>query len=420
MQELSQVFLADVTDPKTRDALKKSSVARRITHSLLRSLPGVTEDCFDDLRQLPFIDTWPDGLRLHDAVREAIASSLRATDPERYFAARRATWMQLCKENRKAPRKELWRTTADMLFLIENPVIREAFFPSGDQKLSAETAQQNDWMQIRELIRRHDGDAGIPPLAAWWKHHPKAFQVVRDDNEQVVSFYCMIEAGHLDSAVLELDPIARSWQNQLNDQSLPTDATTLFLRRWLTKDYGEAPSAGQATCWLDAKRAYMELRPALRQVFLTVVDLPVYAPVATQLGFQHLPERTVAIGTQDFQTAMLDFGPDSVDGWIARLVGDEMGIKQDSPLNHQRKTLVLGEEEISLTPLEFQLAAYLESRTGSTASRFEILTEVWGHVDETSSSNVVDAVVKSLRHKLGPSSQLVETVRGFGYRWRPV
>ncbi len=418
MQELTGMFLAEVSNPATRDALEKTSVARRITHSLLRSLPGVDETQFEELRQLPFVDTRSDGLRLHDAVREALASTLRATDPERYFTARRHAWAQLRADMRAAPQSELWRTTADMLFLIENKVIREAFFPSGHQELAVEKAQPSDWMQIRSLIRRHDGDASVTAFASWWEHQPNAFQVVRNADDQIVAFYCMAEAADLDPAILQADPVAEAWQNHLDESDLPMSDQTLFLRRWLTVEQGEGPSPAQAACWLDAKRIYMELRPNLRRVYLTVVDLPVYAPVATKLGFQHLPNCTESLGEQTFQTALLDFGPDSVDGWITDLVGDEMGIIQESPLDPKRRTLVLDGEEISLTPLEFQLATFLESRAGDTLTRFDILTEVWGHVDETASSNVVDAVVKSLRRKLGNSAQMLETVRGFGYRWQ--
>ena len=38
--------------------------------------------------------------------------------------------------------------------------------------------------------------------------------------------------------------------------------------------------------------------------------------------------------------------------------------------------------------------------------------------DFTGGSNVVDAVVRSLRLKLGPVATAVETVRGSGYRLR--
>lgn len=417
MQELAGLFLAEVADPATRDALSKASVARRITRSLLRALPDVDEEQFENLRHLPFVDTWPDGLRLHDAVRDAIAGTLRANDPECYFTARRCTWSQLRDEVRITPRSELWRSTADMLFLIENPVIREAFFPSSDQDLAVVPAQPSDWMQIRDIIRRHDGEQGIGPLHAWWTHHPGTFRVVRNRDDQLIAFYCMSEAGLVADEVQDADPVAATWQANLTDESQISGEKTLFLRRWLHVDEGEGPCAAQAACWLDAKRAYMELRPALRRVYLAVVDLPVYGPAATQLGFQHLAAETTQIGDQNFQTAMLDFGPESVDGWITRLVGDEMGIAPESILNQERRALVLDGEETTLTPLEYHLMAFLEAQAGKTVTRDEILAAVWGNSDGSTSSNVVDAVVKTLRRKLGPHAQHLETARGFGYRW---
>jgi DNA-binding response OmpR family regulator len=42
---------------------------------------------------------------------------------------------------------------------------------------------------------------------------------------------------------------------------------------------------------------------------------------------------------------------------------------------------------------------------------------VWG-TDYTGGSNVVDAVIRSLRGKLGSAGVVVETVRGSGYRLR--
>ena len=60
----------------------------------------------------------------------------------RHRAYRRAAWRQLRAEVRDAAPTELWRYTADMLYLIDNPVLREAFFPSGAQPLAVEPAQR--------------------------------------------------------------------------------------------------------------------------------------------------------------------------------------------------------------------------------------------------------------------------------------
>ena len=418
MQQLTTYFLQDVDDPAAREALSCACVARRITRSLLRALPEGSEHSFDSLEQLPFIDAWRDGLRMHDAVREAMARTLRASDPERFHECRRRAWRQLREALRSVPRSDVWRYTADMLYLIENPVVREAFFPSGHQELGVEPAQVGDQEAIRGIAAEQEGPEAVAVLERWWKTHPLAFRVVRDREGAVVGFYCMCEASELTDAVRQADPVAAAWSQHLDEQPLAGGDTALFLRRWLARESGEAPSPEQAACWLDVKRTYMELRPALRRVYLTVVDLPTYAPVAVQLGFQHLADQTVELDATPYQTAMLDFGPASVDGWITRLVGDELGVVESGPLDRERRALVLDGQEVALTPLEFKLAEYLEDLGGATATRDQLLDDVWGHADGSGSSNVVDAVVKSLRRKLGAESGRVETVRGFGYRWR--
>ena len=75
-------------------------------------------------------------------------------------------------------------------------------------------------------------------------------------------------------------------------------------------------------------------------------------------------------------------------------------------------------ERVALTPLEFGLFNHLREREGKAVSRPELLREVWG-TDYAGGSNVVDAVVRSLRRKLGAPASVVETVRGSGYACAP-
>jgi len=414
--QLAELFLADVADPRLREAIWATSVTRRITRSLLRCL-SLDDGLYDDLRRLPFVDSRRDGLRVHDAVREALAHTLRAEDPVRHAECRRLAWRQLHTDLQRVSLADLWRYTADMLYLIENPVIREAFFPSGHPALAVEPARPDDWTAIGEIIRRHEGSRAEAAMVHWWAATPESFHVVRDGHDEVVAFYCLQELSCVPSVVLEEDPVAAAWCAHVAAHPVPERGKVVLLRRWLDRDAGDGPSPGQAACWLDIKRTYMELRPALRRVYLAVVDLPSYGPVASTLGFAALPDCEVEMNGTVCRSALLDFGPASVDGWLTRLVGAELGMTRSDLLDRDRRTLKLRGEEIALTPLEFGLAAYLEDRAGETVTRDELLDQVWGHVDGSGSSNVVDAVVKSLRRKLADRSEVVETVRGHGYRW---
>jgi DNA-binding response OmpR family regulator len=70
------------------------------------------------------------------------------------------------------------------------------------------------------------------------------------------------------------------------------------------------------------------------------------------------------------------------------------------------------EDEVHLTPTEFDLLACLAARPGTVLSRESLLAEVWGWAD-ASGTRTVDSHVKSLRRKLGAG--LLRTVHGVGY-----
>jgi hypothetical protein len=333
IQELSRLFLVDVADSATREALEAASVARRITQSLLAAmLPDApNQEIYDKLSALAFVDSMRDGLRVHDAVHEAIAASLRASDPSRYLEYRRSAWKQLRKEVKKIGGRELWRYTADMLYLIENPVVREAFFPSGSQQLAVEPARSENQTAIYEITEQHESQDAARFLKLWWEKYPQTFHVVRGEEGAIVGYYCCFDPNTVASEDFQEDPILQLWWQHLNENPAPENQSVLFLRRWLSREHGEAPSPVQAACWLDIKRTYMELRPLLRRVYLTVVDLPTYAPVAVKLGFNPISEAALELDGMTHHTAMLDFGPSSVDGWLAGLVADELGIEEKIP-----------------------------------------------------------------------------------------
>ena len=76
---------------------------------------------------------------------------------------------------------------------------------------------------------------------------------------------------------------------------------------------------------------------------------------------------------------------------------------------------LIGSKTIDLPTREFTLAEALLSHPGQVLSREQLLDRVWGY-DYSPGSNVVDVYVGYLRKKLG--NDLIETVRGIGYRLR--
>ena len=159
----------------------------------------------------------------------------------------------------------------------------------------------------------------------------------------------------------------------------------------------------------------MEMRPELRRLYTTVRDIATFAPIVAPLGFVALPE-AVELDDVSYHSVLLDFGPSSVDGWLAKLVARELLIAEDSILDPVERQLVVEGRRVDLTRLEFEVLDYLLQHEGKVVDRGALLRDVWGsaHVG----SNVIDTVVRSLRKKLGERASMIETVRSIGYRFR--
>ena len=209
VEGLTDLYLG-VIDAKTRLALDAASVVRRPTLSLLGAMLPETapQDAFDRLRTLPFVELSDDGLVIHDTVRELIAALLRSSDPARSKRYRAAAWRQLREEVAQAPHNEMWRYTADLLYILENPIVREGFFPTTDHLFSAEAARAADGPAIAEIVRRHLPPAWASVMEAWWRLAPEAFRVVRDRLDTVVGFCIVCEIDRVSHRLVDLDPDA--------------------------------------------------------------------------------------------------------------------------------------------------------------------------------------------------------------------
>jgi len=75
----------------------------------------------------------------------------------------------------------------------------------------------------------------------------------------------------------------------------------------------------------------------------------------------------------------------------------------------------VGDQEVPLTALEFRLLATFMARAGRVQSREQLLADVW-EMSPDLETRTVDTHVKRLREKLGAARDLLETVRGVGYR----
>ena len=90
----------------------------------------------------------------------------------------------------------------------------------------------------------------------------------------------------------------------------------------------------------------------------------------------------------------------------------------DLEIDGDRRTVAVGDTEVELSPLEFDLLCTLARRRGNLVTRAELLKEVWGYRSDIE-SRTVDTHIAKLRAKIDPADRSrIVTVRKKGYRLR--
>ncbi|MBL8938181.1 MAG: response regulator transcription factor, partial [Archangium sp.] len=87
----------------------------------------------------------------------------------------------------------------------------------------------------------------------------------------------------------------------------------------------------------------------------------------------------------------------------------------DIVLDIERHEVTVKGKAVVLTALEFRLLKTFLERPGRVQTRETLLSDVWG-IDAEITTRTVDTHIKRLREKLGPSGDIIETIRGVGYK----
>jgi two-component system response regulator MtrA len=92
----------------------------------------------------------------------------------------------------------------------------------------------------------------------------------------------------------------------------------------------------------------------------------------------------------------------------------------DLLIDTARRRVTKNDEEVVLTPLEFEILATLARQPGVVMGRDDLMDRVWGYRDYAG-GRVVDSHVARIRRKLGDDAaepSYIRTVHGVGYAFR--
>ena len=88
-------------------------------------------------------------------------------------------------------------------------------------------------------------------------------------------------------------------------------------------------------------------------------------------------------------------------------------------VNQMEHKVSVGGSEVVLTLKEYELLRKFLQHPGIVFSRDKLLNDIWGY-EFSGETRTVDVHIRTLRQKLGDAGELIETIRGVGYRMAAV
>jgi DNA-binding CsgD family transcriptional regulator len=311
VEELVEVLFDDL-DPDLRDVVEAASVLRRVTVPALAAVleldDAAAERAWVALRDLPFATVRPDGVELQPVVQDVMATRVELRDPGRARELRRRAARVALANVQHAPG---WTATADLLHLVQNPIVRSGFIPPAGAQHPVETASAADVPDVLAITERHLGADERAGLERWWRHHPEGLSVARGPDGGVEAFSMVVDTAAVAPELRRDDPAASAMAADLQARPLRRGGRALFNRLMLTSERGAQPCPELALMIVDLKRTYLEMRPDLMRVYTAEQADGPLAPMLRALGF------TLVSEGQSLDLWALDMPAGSVDAWIA-------------------------------------------------------------------------------------------------------
>jgi two-component system phosphate regulon response regulator PhoB len=154
---------------------------------------------------------------------------------------------------------------------------------------------------------------------------------------------------------------------------------------------------------------------------------PMYRDIAiillTARGEEEDKVRGLEIGADDYVTK--PFSPKELVARIravlrrtGKLQGSSSIVLGDLTLDTEQHRLTVGDQQLEVSPTEFRLMHFFMTHPDKVYSRTQLLDQVWGlsvYIEE----RTIDVHIRRLRKILSEHNRedLVQTVRGFGYRF---
>lgn len=320
VQLLLEQFVRDVPDYPRRQALWLNSIVGACNQRLIASALEVPDDqaaaLLDWLQGLSFTRHGIGGVVLHELVRDVLRADLQWRDGELYrIFVKRVIESELSQLEQLAgaPRRQ---KIADLLFIIANASIRpERIYASGSLgEIQVSPARDEHWPALREMVRKHEGEASVGPLQHWRQQGAQTL-VYAAPGEPPQGFSMMLDLARIAAQDAEADPgVQPIFQALTEQQRLQPNAPTLLFRYWMTAESYQDISELQSRIFLQIIERVLAT-PELSFMLAVHQSPERWIPLTAASRIRHFPAGDFTLGEHRYGVFGHDFRSESVARW---------------------------------------------------------------------------------------------------------
>jgi hypothetical protein len=306
------------------DVTAVAAIARITTATMLADVLGTAHPTDDQawLRAQPITQVVGDGVIMHDLVRKAVRSHLRATQPDHERELRRRIADHLF--DRAAAGEP--RLLVDLAELVENKALRWGFGAEGVVGFRTDGIRPTDFEGEPAWGDRLGGEAWWAATLPLFQASPEHIVTVRDEEDAIRGMAIAFTPANASPAALA-DPFVGTWIRHAREHA--PDGNALIWRDSLDLTASEEGDTDSRVLAI-ANTAAILRSGLVNPRFLYLPINPVNAGAvafARHSGARHVPELDVDVGATRHECHVIDHGPDGMLGAQRNFVYAELGLK---------------------------------------------------------------------------------------------
>ncbi|KAA1423723.1 ATP-binding protein [Mumia zhuanghuii] len=315
-------FLDDGVTALQREALHVCGHARRVDRSMLRQVLHLEDEDADTLlswvRERPYAESHPDGLTLHEVVRDALDRDLRWRDREAFVALHGRIRDVVLDRMSRPSGADRDRLAADLLHLHRgNPQAQDLY---AFEDLGALVARPSTPADAAWIVDAFAAEARTDVAAYWVREQPEAWTVFEDAGGRRTGV-CL--TARLDLAAADApdhDPVA-AWALKALAARRPPEPGEVVIHQ-VGLDTDVPGRIGPVSDQVAAHSLWAWRIGGLGWVVVSSMQEEAWAPIWTYIGFERLG--CCRVGGADVGVWARDFARSPYVAWLAGLGAREL------------------------------------------------------------------------------------------------